>query len=340
MDLPPNQRGFALYLGAFAIVSLVLWWILRAKPCQPSGPGCPERGRDQGANCTYNPIQCTLFSAVYVPWTPVPRYVAYASYQPHVANFLFRMCWNVTTTNCFEHRYDFNPPAEFDTVVRVCSGALSPNKGRMYAYFLHSSATGLTLVAFTGTAFEDDWLMNLVFKQVPPVTLDNVMPSVAVHLGFYTLYSIVQAEIRKLLECYAKCTRRLVVTGYSLGAALATVCAYDVCKLPGMPKLTLYTFGGPRVFNPLGAEQLDRMVPDHWRIYNTEDIVKDMPPSVCGEDFWNWNPFAPGNIVYAHCGRNVCWTRSTGSILNNHSSAYEHFLFANTNPWKGLGLLG
>lgn len=47
---------------------------------------------------------------------------------------------------------------------------------------------------------------------------------------------------------------RVLVTGHSLGGALATVCAYDLARRPWhgagpRPRLTMYSYGSPRVGN-------------------------------------------------------------------------------------------
>lgn len=326
-------EGAAYYIaGALALLVLVVFVVNVKRGCRSDDACKRGHGRKEppGTPPGILPLDCTLFEAVYLPWTPVPGSIVRNRYQPHVANFLFRTCWNVTTTNCWKHRFDFDPPREFDTVVRV-STAL----GKMYAYFLQSSSLRLTIVAFTGTAFADDWALNLLYNQVVPLKLNNVLPDVRVHFGFYSMYVQVQDEIRKLLSCYADCTDQLIITGYSLGGALATICSLDTARMKGVPpdRTTVYTFGGPRVFNPPGAKQLDRLVPDNWRVYNTEDVVAALPPAVAGEKIFV-DPFAPGDVIFSHAGRNACWTDSVGTVLANHSAAYERYLFANKDPFK------
>jgi hypothetical protein len=268
------------------------------------------------------PMDCSLFQAIYLPWTPVPTVWKPKEYQPSVANFLFRACWNVTTTNCFEHRFDFEPPKTFDTVVRI----MTPF-GRMYAYWLHSSERRLGVLVFTGTAFTDDWAKNLVYAQVPPVTLNNVSVTTRCHAGFYGIYSQVQNEIRKLVTCSRSCTDRLVITGYSLGSALATLAAMDLAK----ERPLLYAIGGPRVFNPAGAKLLNSLVPDNFRVFNTEDIVTQLPFAVSGENMIK-DPLSSGDIIYEHVGRPIAWTDSHNTLLDDHSRAYELFLLSDGKP--------
>ena len=314
---------------AALLIAVTAFLILITRTCVPRCGAEPEgAGRLDRSAAGVLPLDCTLFQAIYLPWTKVPTLVTPWRYQPSLADFLFRLNWNVTSTNCWEHRYDFDPPAEFDVVKRVMNFA-----GQMYLYFLHSSELKLTILAFTGTAFAADWALNLLFNQVYPATLRNVGLGIWAHTGFYTIYAQVQAEIQRLVECYGNCTRTFLITGYSLGGALATMCALDLAGFPGIPQATVYTFGAPRVFNPVGAKLLDRLNKNFWRIYNTEDIISDLPPAVAGESFIV-NPWLRGDILYSHQGRSACWTDSRGSVLDNHSRAYELFLLAQNNPFS------
>jgi len=68
---------------------------------------------------------------------------------------------------------------------------------------------------------------------------------------------------------------RVIVTGHSLGGALATLCAYDVAQA-GLPVL-LVTWASPRVGNPGFSASMDKVVPHHVRIEVDGDVVPDVP---------------------------------------------------------------
>lgn len=93
-----------------------------------------------------------------------------------------------------------------------------------------------------------------------------------VHDGFY-------GELEKLwdqIETYVDEHKGKVctITGHSLGAAMATICA---ARLQGIFKsLTLYTFGSPRVGNRRFVNSLSF---DHHRWVNNNDAVTKVPPS-------------------------------------------------------------
>ena len=65
-----------------------------------------------------------------------------------------------------------------------------------------------------------------------------------------------------------------MISGHSLGGALATLAAYDVQavgKSHDCPdKVTCMTFGAPRTGNHSFARDLEEMVPDTWHVINGE----------------------------------------------------------------------
>ena len=68
--------------------------------------------------------------------------------------------------------------------------------------------------------------------------------------------------------------KKIVVTGHSLGAAMATICASRLHELGA--DLVLYTFGSPRVGDNIWARQFDDI--EAYRIVNNNDIVCRVPP--------------------------------------------------------------
>src|SRR5262245_57298511 len=91
------------------------------------------------------------------------------------------------------------------------------------------------VVAFRGTETDDptDLFADVNFRLAP------WEPGGQVHEGFATAFRQVEADVRAHLPA----DRRLLLTGHSLGAALATLAATV------WPGDALYTFGSPRVGN-------------------------------------------------------------------------------------------
>jgi hypothetical protein len=74
--------------------------------------------------------------------------------------------------------------------------------------------------------------------------------------------------------------KTLYVTGHSLGAALATLCAVDIAANTAFCSPSLFTYGSPRVGDPAFAKAFSRYVRSSYRTANLFDIVTYAPPSV------------------------------------------------------------
>lgn len=159
--------------------------------------------------------------------------------------------------------------------------------GRYHKYHL-SYETGLHVVIFVneykkkiyvvfkGTDHDIDWYYNLQFFQIK---LNN--KNVFVHQGFYKklhndgMYEKILKEIEFLLLQYS--SFEIVITGHSLGAALATLFSFEISsKIPNSIKVV--TFASPRVGNFEFKNEFDNtknLV--HYRITNDKDLVTAIP---------------------------------------------------------------
>jgi hypothetical protein len=93
---------------------------------------------------------------------------------------------------------------------------------------------------------------------------DDLLPSnLYIHNGFKTIYTSLRNEVlgavNKAIKAYP--SHQLVFTGHSLGGALATMAAVDFNDLvPGYgDRISLYTFGQPRVGNKNWAQYVDSL---------------------------------------------------------------------------------
>lgn len=71
--------------------------------------------------------------------------------------------------------------------------------------------------------------------------------------------------------------RSFVVTGHSLGAALATLFAMENDHKKKFDISTLCTFASPRVGNTAFVRLFDQLPFDSWRIVNRQDVVPKVP---------------------------------------------------------------
>lgn len=137
---------------------------------------------------------------------------------------------------------------------------------------------GVSYVVFRGTEitsgaeFLQEWAEDALSLPLKPMGPGHV------HLGFYDAWMALRAVT---LEAGIGSTTGRVVTGHSLGAAIATLCWADIGG-------DLMSFAGPRVGNPKFADSL-------WkggivRVVNKPDIVPDVPIDLGGPD----SPFRHG----------------------------------------------
>ena len=166
---------------------------------------------------------------------------------------------------------------------------------------------GCLAISFRGTDNMSDWRSNCSAWRVPwdetlttterrvqSVTVGLVVPTV--HSGFLTVWRRMRTRVMAQVERHFAggldtAGNELLITGHSLGGAIAVLCAYDIActmssrfgKLIRTP--AVYTFGAPRVGNGAFANAYDRRVPRTFRVVNEKDPVSHlsiMGGSHCG----------------------------------------------------------
>jgi triacylglycerol lipase len=91
-----------------------------------------------------------------------------------------------------------------------------------------------------------------------------------VHRGFKEALEEVWLDLLPFIRQLDRKGCNIWMTGHSLGAALATLCAGRYGNVQGV-----YTFGSPRVGNDVFKEKFDA---NTYRIVNNDDIVARVPP--------------------------------------------------------------
>ncbi|GLC42482.1 hypothetical protein PLESTF_000759200 [Pleodorina starrii] len=118
----------------------------------------------------------------------------------------------------------------------------------------------------------------------PPKEKGNV----SVHRGFMGAYDSVRRKLSSLLHAITMSAGTsdpwdVLVTGHSLGGALATLSAYELASYKehagSIRSVTLYTYGCPRVGNATFAADFNKVLQDAWRVTNRLDVVPSVPPS-------------------------------------------------------------
>jgi hypothetical protein len=134
------------------------------------------------------------------------------------------------------------------------------------AFLAHDPTTPLSVLAFRGTELDPrDWATDLNASLIPGPTAGQV------HRGFAEALEAAWAPITAVL---GSVTGRLLCTGHSLGAALATLAAARHSPH------ALYTYGCPRVGDAGFAEATASL--NHHRYSHCCDLVCRVPPEALG----------------------------------------------------------
>ncbi|TWU49467.1 lipase family protein [Rubripirellula reticaptiva] len=172
-----------------------------------------------------------------------------------------------STAFCSQLAYE--SPAVVDRVARRWNFQFcrSIHVGDTQCFF--ASNENVNLIAFRGTESLADWLTDLKILSIQR-TYGRV------HRGFVGAFQDVESQLLELIELNPG--KRLVITGHSLGGALAVVAAAEWSGRINVN--SVFTFGQPAVgkgnFVPFMTNQYGER---HLRVVNDDDIVAMVPPT-------------------------------------------------------------
>jgi len=138
------------------------------------------------------------------------------------------------------------------------------------------------IIAFRGSDGKGDWRANFRFRKKREISLFPEKKCKA-HNGFLDQYIMVRDEIHeetlKRIEKYN--LLKIIITGHSLGGALATLCAFDLKQFGDkFGEVQCVTFGSPRVGNRHFVRLFSEMVPGSLRFVYGSDVVTKVPPVI------------------------------------------------------------
>ena len=183
-----------------------------------------------------------------------------------------------------------------------------------FGFVAQDNQTKTVVVTFRGTQTPEDWLSNIAINHTEH-------PWGPVEEGFAKLYA--QCSSAMLNAVRSGGAPKIIATGHSLGAALATLAAADLAihQLP----VQLYNFASPRTGSPAFADTFNQKIATAWRTVNTEDLVTTVPLATpnLGSDK---PPHGLLGVLigmvrkldFEHVGSAVAFTTFNGSIVANH----------------------
>jgi len=189
---------------------------------------------------------------------------------------------NLTTWTCFWCNQTVVPVqkvAVIDSLGFNAQGWIGLYKGKIVIAFRGTQSSSLT-----------NWYENMKFAQTQLWDNDT---EILVHRGFLQTYkSLREGLLAQLPQFRAYCSScSLLITGHSLGGAMATLASVDLQKnFPefGIPEL--YTYGCPRVGNAKFAQLVASMTTSHFRVVYSRDVVPRIPThifEIIGLSYWH-----------------------------------------------------
>jgi triacylglycerol lipase len=225
---------------------------------------------------------------------------------------LFGCAASLQAVRQFKSGGEFKLPRGFRFVSAIGSGAKA-----YLGYVIESD--GMIAVAFRGTENLFDLFTDFNWGQVPyPYWSQAGMT----HRGFTELYEqSVRPHLHETLRRLSV-RKRLLMSGHSLGGAVATLAALDIAVHTKFRRLSVCTYGSPKVGSPEFAYAYDRTINASFRVVNTNDIVPLFPPSNV-------------NITYAHVGKRMPIAFRFASPLKNHQIRGYAETLASVYPLAG-----
>lgn len=171
-----------------------------------------------------------------------------------------------------------------------------------YAYVGVNHSKKKIIVAYRGTKnvkqLVEEALVSLAFPKQPFEAGGRVQ--VYFYNAHLKLYNKTKYHVIGLQSKYPD--YRILVLGHSLGGAIASLASASLVyeNITQSNRLTLYTFGMPRVGNQQYARAHDRLVPNSYRLVHYRDIVVHLPAcwKLCSTSAVADIPFHHGREVF------------------------------------------
>lgn len=225
----------------------------------PSG-AFQAKGRDEKTGISYQSSLAALFD----PGEP-------RDFFSHKPQSLEALCAELSRLTYCEHDAEGRELQVYLKRAGLELGAAPIDDGNTQALF--AVGRDLRILAFRGSDDLKAWQTNVKTKPVPWSGPGKV------HQGFSEALDAAWPGLVGLVE--QPDPRPLLITGHSLGGALATLAASR------LPKALLYSFGAPRAGNQAFSQDMNKRAERLHRYVGYRDPVCLLPPGLLG---------------YRHCG--------------------------------------
>lgn len=194
---------------------------------------------------------------------------------------------------------------ELRYTIRAIAGVETPTE-EVFGFIAESEDE--IVVAFRGSDSLPDLDSDVDFFQVPYPFVEDAGKT---HRGFTCIYKSTRDSLRKELNKLSN-KKRLLVTGHSLGAALATLFTIDTAVNTKFNNPIMYTLASLRVGDPIFASRFNREVKNSIRIFNVHDPIPTFPSRVYPP------PFTEEGLEYQHVNRKFPLFFQLNNMTLNH----------------------
>mgnify|MGYP006105098587 CR=1 FL=1 len=182
----------------------------------------------------------------------------------------------------------------------------------------YDKVTDTIFTAFRGSSNIQNWLNNIKLKKISPYNNSNIQ----VEKGFFNQYNYLKPEIIENLSMLSKKynTNKLLITGHSSGAAIATIMTYDILNFYNNYKIVhLFNFGSPRVGNKNFVEDFNNYNISSYRVTHYHDMVPHVPEELLG---------------YHHISNEIWYNRENSeyTICNDYNNAEDSHCSNSCSP--------
>ena len=165
----------------------------------------------------------------------------------------------------------------------------------------YKTKTNQVIVSFRGTSSPVQLLQEFLSPMSETYTLQSGYSNLRIMSYFYNRYkNTIRAKLfQDLNTVKAKyTTASYIITGHSLGGALATLAAFDLSKsgVISKSKMQVYNYGSPRVGNYEFVKAFAQEGIPIYRIVNSKDPVAHVPPCIKINGKCSQGPQQPGLI--------------------------------------------
>ncbi|KAL2266407.1 hypothetical protein VTJ83DRAFT_5759 [Remersonia thermophila] len=200
----------------------------------------------------------------------------------------------------------------------------------------------IVVLSYRGTTSVRNWIADLSFFQMPC----DLTKGCLVHSGFYASWlEVKKASLDAVNQAKAaNPTYKVIVTGYSLGAAVATLAVGYVRKAGHAADL--YTYASPRVGNLALVDFITNQPGGEYRLTHKDDPVPRLPPIIfnyrhTSPEYWlnedDDGVVTPDEVTYCPGYTNTsCNAATRGLDDTNHGGYFQTILGCGVGytPWR------